>query len=433
MNRNEIVEVFYGKAGYFLGLDYLTKKHPDNSRLRSCYEGTNIRDLVQCIMFDKRKRVFKLDRYLKRPRRFILISNSGEIIGVMVAMSLPEFYQKVGYEDYAVIGAETTSGYREFLKHPALAGRVEIVAFDAKQAQLVASMFSVKKVHYWSIFAYRGGTFAHSRVNIRLMGTGDFGLAKQLSKELVESSPLRSLSLQLKGLPYKNYVLSFDSAAPIFIGVCPSSTGVYQIDYLVVLPADRALLPVAIETVARVIKGSGCELIWKIKTEDVSERKSLVRQAGFVRVFDERHLHLEGRLDASPKRNQSTNVRSMVMRAKTEANDACEEFEQEIGPDTTFVFPQNISEHDVLGKRLIIAPEYANWLVCNEEEYRAFWLMREGKSLQEVWKDLCEQGISADKATTIISQVAGQILGKEFERKAVITEKEILHFLPVLQ
>ena len=114
------------------------------------------------------------------------------------------------------------------------------------------------------------------------------------------------------------------------------------------------------------------------------------------------------------------------MHTKTKINDVCEEFEQEIGPDTTFVFPQNISEHNVLGKHLVIAPEYANWLVCNEEEYRVFCLMRAGKNLQEVWKDLCRQGINADKATTIISQVAAKILGKEFEQKVVVTEKKIL-------
>lgn len=114
------------------------------------------------------------------------------------------------------------------------------------------------------------------------------------------------------------------------------------------------------------------------------------------------------------------------MRTKTEINDVCEEFEEEIGPDTTFVFPQNILEHNVLEKHLVIAPEYANWLVCDEEEYRVFCILRAGKNLQEAWKDLCGQGINADKATKIISLVAAQILGKEFEQKAVVTEKKIL-------
>jgi len=293
MNPNRIIEVFCGSVDYFFGLDYIMKKHPDNSRLRSCYEGTNIRDLVQCILFDRRKRVFKLDRYLKRPRRFILTSACGEIAGVMITMSLPEFYQKVGYEDYAVIGTETASDYCEFLKHPSLANRVEIVAFNARQAQLVASRLSVKETHYWSIFTYRGKTSARSCINIRLMNAGDFDLAKQLSKGLAEYSPPSSLRFQLEGLPYKNYILSFDSAASVFIGVCPSSTGVYQINYLVVSPANRELLPVAIEAIGRLVKNSGCELIWKIKTKDVPENKSLIKRSGFVKVFDERHLHLD--------------------------------------------------------------------------------------------------------------------------------------------
>ena len=114
------------------------------------------------------------------------------------------------------------------------------------------------------------------------------------------------------------------------------------------------------------------------------------------------------------------------MHTKTKVNDSCEEFEREIGPDTAFVFPQNISEHDVLGKHLVIAPEYANWLVCDDEEYKVFCLLRAGKNLQEVWKDLCGQGMNDDKATAIISQVAAQILGKEFEQKAVVTENKIL-------
>ena len=251
MNREEMVEVFYGSEDYYLGLEYLIDKHPDNPRLRSCYEGTNIRDLVQCIIFERSKKVFKLAGYLKRPQRFILTSVSGEIIGVMVTMSLPEFYEKVGYEDYAVIGAETMHDYRKFLGHPSFTRNIELVAFNSRQAQTVVAQLPVKETHYWSIFTYRNRVSTTGRINIRLMNAGDLNMAKRLSEKMSGSAPCRSLQLQLKGLSYKNYALSMGELGPVFIGICPCSTGVYEIDYSVAPSVDCAFLPVAIEAVGR--------------------------------------------------------------------------------------------------------------------------------------------------------------------------------------
>lgn len=53
-------------------------------------------------------------------------------------------------------------------------------------------------------------------------------------------------------------------------------------------------------------------------------------------------------------------------------DDGCEEFEQDVDLDTTFTFPQTMTEHNVLGKHLVVAPEYANWLVCDDDEYEVF-------------------------------------------------------------
>ena len=230
---NTIKEVQYNSKGYYLGLDYLTRNHPDNSHLRSCYEGSSFRNLAQCIMFDRSSKVLRLGRYLKRPQRFVMISTSSEIIGVMVIASMHEFYQEIEYEDYAIIGTETLADYDKFLSYFSFDGRAEIVTFDANQAQLVKSKFTVKKIHHWSVFAYRVKTSVDNSVNIRLMNSGDFMVAKQLSKGLPEeSSPFRSLQFQLNGLPYKNYVLSINDTTSVFIGVCPYSAGICKLNYL---------------------------------------------------------------------------------------------------------------------------------------------------------------------------------------------------------
>jgi hypothetical protein len=288
-----VKEVTYNSRDYYLGLDYLTRNHPDNSHLRSCYEGISFRNLAQCIMFDRGGKVLKLDRYLKRPKRFVLISTSGEITGVMVTASLPEFYQEIEYEDYAVIGTETSSDYDKFLSHLSFDGRAEIVTFSAKQAQLVRSRFSVKKTHYWSVFASRGNVFPGNAANIRLMDGDDFEVVKQLSKKLPEeSSPFRSLQFQLEGLPYKNYVLSLDDMASVFVGTCPYSTGVCQLNYLTGSPTNGELLLAAIGVIVESAQASGCELIWRLRKKDVSTNKILIKRSGLVELVKESHLHL---------------------------------------------------------------------------------------------------------------------------------------------
>jgi len=120
------------------------------------------------------------------------------------------------------------------------------------------------------------------------------------------------------------------------------------------------------------------------------------------------------------------------MCAKAKTNDECEEFEREIASDATFAFPRNISERVVLGKHLIIAPEHANWLAYDDEEYGVFCLFRSGKSIQEIGDALRGQGMNPDRAMTIVSQVVAQILGKEFEQKATATEKETLKVASLL-
>ncbi|HBE90399.1 MAG TPA: hypothetical protein DDW41_04290 [Candidatus Andersenbacteria bacterium] len=114
------------------------------------------------------------------------------------------------------------------------------------------------------------------------------------------------------------------------------------------------------------------------------------------------------------------------MNPEPRALDKCEEFEAEVTMDTTFVFPDNLSDHLTLGKHLIIAPEQANWLVCDDEEYEAFGLFREEKSIQDVQETLARQRkMSADQAMEVVSRLLAQILGKEFLRDAMIREKPL--------
>ncbi|TSC54060.1 MAG: Fe-S oxidoreductase [Parcubacteria group bacterium LiPW_30] len=122
----------------------------------------------------------------------------------------------------------------------------------------------------------------------------------------------------------------------------------------------------------------------------------------------------------------SQGVQVMAMCNEDKTKDEREEFEQDVDLDTTFSFPQVLSEHNVLGKHLIIAPEQANWLVCDYEEYVAFCLFRDGRNIQEVEALL---SVDADQARLIVSRLIAQIFGKEFLQDVAISEESSLNIL----
>lgn len=292
-NAKIIKEAVYNSESYRRGLEYLQRNHPDNWHLKSCYEGVSFRNLARCVLFDRSGRVFNLGKYLRRPRRFILISVSGEVSGVMVTASLPEFYREIEYEDYAVIGAETASDYRLLLNRLFFTGRAEVVTFNALQTKIVRSKFSIGKVHYWSVFKYGGQTATGKTTKVRLMNGGDVDLAKRLSKKLpAELSPFRSLLFQLKGFPYKNYVLSLNDEASVFVGVCPYGEVVCQVSYLLGLPNNGMFRAVAIRTVGELVRASGNELIMRMRKKDAMKSGTLIRQSCLVEMTKEKHLHL---------------------------------------------------------------------------------------------------------------------------------------------
>lgn len=99
--------------------------------------------------------------------------------------------------------------------------------------------------------------------------------------------------------------------------------------------------------------------------------------------------------------------------------EVCDEFEREVAMDDRFVFPLILSEHNILGKHLIIAPNQANWLVCNNEEYAAFCLFKDCKTVQEVFGILSKTVINA---MDVISHLLAQVLSREFLRDVEIIE-----------
>ena len=117
-------------------------------------------------------------------------------------------------------------------------------------------------------------------------------------------------------------------------------------------------------------------------------------------------------------------IRKTTMKRNDEIGDEREEFEREVPMDTKFVFPLVISEHNVLGKHLIIAPDQANWLVCDDEEYMAFTFFREGKNAGEVLSEL--QKLINDRAESVIGSFMVQVLGKGFLADLITTERPLL-------
>lgn len=298
-------EATYGSRDYHLGIDYLTANRRNNSHLKSCYEGVSFRNLARCIASDRGKGALELDEYLERPRRFILTSALGKITGVMVTASMPEFYQEIEYEDYAVIDSENALGYNQLLDHLSFTGKAEIVTFNEKQAQSVKSRFAINKIHSWSVFGFRGKMVPRIPANITLMNDADLDLAERLSKVLPEeSSPLRSLQFQLKGFPYKNYVLSFNNGISIFAGICPYSSGVCQLSYLLGSHTDHTSLQSAIDAIGRLAQDSGLELIWRLRKNEALKNRLLITQSSLVELAKEEHLHLTQPSNTEEKNNE---------------------------------------------------------------------------------------------------------------------------------
>lgn len=111
------------------------------------------------------------------------------------------------------------------------------------------------------------------------------------------------------------------------------------------------------------------------------------------------------------------------MSDKVKTNDDCEEFEQDVDLDDTFDFPQVLTEHIVLGKHLIIAPENANWLVCDDDEYVAFGLFRGGKSIQEALSELRQ--LMGKRADGVVESFIAQVLGKEFLATSKVIDRPL--------
>jgi len=105
-------------------------------------------------------------------------------------------------------------------------------------------------------------------------------------------------------------------------------------------------------------------------------------------------------------------------------DDPVNDFQQEISLDTAFNLPREFSEHTaVLGKHLIVAATHANWLVCDDEEYRAFLLLKAGRTVREAIADLIGQGFLEPEAIAVVSRTLAQIMGKDFREDAPLRER----------
>jgi|GEM_PF-4534930 len=291
--NNKLKKVTYYDKDYFLGLDYLSVNQPNNPHIKSCYEGISFRSLAQHILLEKDRVVFKSNKYLKRPDRYILYSDSGAIIGVMIRVSLPEFFKEIDYEDYVIISADSPSDYSILLDQLSFSGRAEIVTFNNDQVNLVKTKFLVKEIHYWSVFFHEKELNCVNNIDIRLMGKDDVKMAAKISEKTTEVLfPSNSLKLQLAGLSYKNYVISSGNRVLVYMGISYYSMGFYKIDYLVNLTNDSKNLSLAADKVSGLAEILGCKLIWRIKREDVNKNMSLIKKLNFVEFSKEKHLHL---------------------------------------------------------------------------------------------------------------------------------------------
>ncbi len=94
-------------------------------------------------------------------------------------------------------------------------------------------------------------------------------------------------------------------------------------------------------------------------------------------------------------------------------------FEQDLPMETVLTLPENLTEHFILGKYLIISALTANWLVFSEKvEYSIFCLIRQRKSIGEIAKILM---LATEEK---VADVVAQILAKDFLANAKIFDKK---------
>jgi len=286
-------KAIYGSLDYYEGLSYLLNYHPNNFHIKACYEGVTFQSLAQCLFYDRNGSIRKSANYLKKPVRFLIKSKSNNILGVMVTVSLPEFYDKIDYEDYAIIITDNIEIYKKTFHQLSFKGKAEIVTFSPKQAGLVDSKFSIGEIHNWSVYLYRDHFTDFPLMNIKLIDKTYLQKIKQLSTQLpIEASPYRSAQFQLNGLPYKNYFASFGKDISVYMGISCYTTGVYKVHYILGLPATDWRLIAFVKTVSKLVNDWGCKLVWRLRKNEVNSYSRLLKQVGYVEVSKEIHMHL---------------------------------------------------------------------------------------------------------------------------------------------
>ncbi len=286
-------EIYYKNRNYYLGLNYLTKNNSNYVHLLSCYEGISFRNLARFIKFDRTGKAFKLDNYLAKPKRYILTTNSKTIKGIMVTISLPEFYQEIEFEDYIIIATKSIEGFKIFSEHLSFTKKAEVVVFNRNHVDLAKDIFPVRKIHQWSAFILNNQKISYP-VDTRIMNKNDITFAKSLSKKVPEeSSPFRLLKLQLNGLPYRNYIFSSDNNPRVFIGVSQYSSRVYQINYLINSFEDNEFVSSALSIINRFIKTYKCKLICRIRKSELSFYEPIINKSNFEKLSEEYHLHYD--------------------------------------------------------------------------------------------------------------------------------------------
>jgi hypothetical protein len=300
MNNLEIKEIKYKSKDYYKGLNYLLKNYQDNTHIISCYEGISFRNLARYINFDRKGKVLKLDKYLKVPRRILLIDESFEIYGVAIMVSLPEFRKEIGCEDYIIIVAGNKESYKKLLDYLSTEGKSEIVVFAKNQNNIVKRKYLIKKIHYWSVFSsVKKSSIKYH--DYKLMDDKDFPIARKLSKTVPEeSSPFRLLNFQIKDFPYYNYKFSFGESF-VFIGICPYATKINQIAYLINNSTDKNAV-LALEALNSIYLKRGNRLIWRLRKKEISKFKNLFRHSTFKDIIKEYHLHIKSPISMRRKR-----------------------------------------------------------------------------------------------------------------------------------
>lgn len=138
------------------GLTYLNRFFPHNIHALSCYKGNTFKNTYRMLSYDIEKRLIDNDIELKGIQRYIAYSSNGEVEGVAIKFCIPEFYQYLEYETYAIVLANNYQSFYLLFQEGKTNEKTELITFRENERKYVIKDESIREIHFWNTYLIRG-------------------------------------------------------------------------------------------------------------------------------------------------------------------------------------------------------------------------------------------------------------------------------------